>query len=500
MPEKILGLDINSDSVAAVQVAWGLKGHQVTACDHVMTEEAGGLEEAVKALVERVGPVTEVCFSALPAEHVSFRNLRMPFRDKKKIRQTLVFELETIVPFPVEDLLVDFTIVDQSDQSEILAASVKRAYVSEHLENLQANGINPEVLDISGMPTLSWLLRKAETPDDGLLLQMGRQRNTMVLYLNRRIALVRSFSLNGVITLQAASNETNNGDVETKADEEIESCLRSLCTEVQNTLHAFEWENRRTVRPEKIFVTGIGTLYPHTEDCLNRFFELPVEKVDLSSDPGIHMNEDVARVWNPALMDNALALAMRKTKEDLGFNFRRDEFEVRKEYFGHKREIRKVAAFLIIILCLLGLDLGTDYYFLQQRYQILDERITEVFKETFPDAKRIVDPVHQMKISINEMKKTASSLPGTGANTQVLDLLRDISLRVQEAADVHVSRMVVDADTVLMKGETDTFNTVDAIKKGLEPSDYFSAVTISSANLDRSGKRVNFEIKLQRTQ
>jgi general secretion pathway protein L len=500
MPEKILGLDISSDSVAAVQVAWGLKGHQVTACDHVMIEEAGGLEEALKALVERVGPVTEVCFSSLPAEHVSYRNLRMPFRDKKKIGQTLVFELETIVPFPVEDLLVDFTIVDQSDQSEILAASVKRAYVSEHLENLQANGINPEVLDISGMPTLSWLLRQAETPDNGLLLQIGSKRNTMILYLNRRVALVRSFSFDGVIMVQAESNETSNGHVDTEAAEEIESCLRSLCTEVQNTLHAFEWENRRTVRPEKIFVTGSGTLYPDTEDLLNRFFELPVEKVDLSSDPGIHMDEDVARTWNPAFMDNALALAMRKTKEDLGFNFRRDEFEVRKEYFGHKREIRKVAAFLIIILCLLGLDLGTDYYFLKQRYQILDDRITKVFKETFPDTKRIVDPVHQMKVRINEMKKTASSLPGIGANRKVLDLLRDISLRVAESADVHVARMVVDADTVLMKGETDTFNTVDAIKKGLEPSDYFSAVTISSANLDRSGNRVKFEIKLQRTQ
>ena len=31
-----------------------------------------------------------------------------------------------------------------------------------------------------------------------------------------------------------------------------------------------------------------------------------------------------------------------------------------------------------------------------------------------------------------------------------------------------------------------------------EPSDYFSQVTISSANLDRSGKRVQFEMKMLR--
>lgn len=500
MPEKILGLDISSDSVAAVQVTWGLKGHQVTACDHVMIEEAGALEEALKALIERVGPEAEVCFSSLPGEHVSYRNLRMPFRDKKKIRQTLLFELETIVPFPVEDLLVDFTIVYQSDQSEILAASIKRAYVSEHLEHLQANGIDPEVMDISGIPTLSWLLRQTETPDDGLLLQVGRKRNTMILYLKRRIALIRTFPFNGDTMIQAVLNGTSNGHTDTEAVKQIESCLRSFCTEVQNTLHAFGWQNTKTVRPERIFVTGSGALYPDTENLLNRFLDLPVERVDLSSDPRIHMDENVARAWNPALMDNALALAVRKTKEDLGFNFRRDEFEVRKEYFGHKKEIRKVAAFLIIVLGLLCLDLGTDYYFLKQRYKILDDQITKVFKQTFPDAKRIVDPVHQMTVRINEIKKTALSLPGIGTNRKVLDLLRDVSLRVPESADVQVARMVVDADTVLIKGETDTFNTVDTIKKGLEPSDYFSAVTISSANLDRSGNRVQFEMKLKRAE
>ena len=499
MPEEILSLDISSDSVAAVKVTRRLKEHHVTACDHVMIEEVGGLEEALKALVERVGP-GEICFSALPGEHVSYRNLRMPFRDKKKIRQTLLFELETIIPFPVEDLVVDFTIVDQSDQSEILAASLKRTYVSEQLEHLRANDIDPEVLDISGVPTLRWLLRQTGTPDDGLLLQIGRKSSTVILYHRRRIALIRTFSLNGGTVAGTALNGTGNGHEDIAASEQIESSLRSFCTELKNTLHVFEWQNKKTVHPEKVFVTGSGALRPDTEDLLNRFLDLPVERVDLSRDPGIYMDEEIAGAWNPALMDNALALAVRKTKEDLGFNFRRDAFEVKKEYFGHRKEVRKVAAFLIIVLFLLSLDLGADYYFLKQRYNMLDGQITKVFKETFPDTKRIVNPVHQMKVRINEIKKTALSIPGIGANAKVLDLIRDVSVRVPESADVHVSRMVVDANTVLIKGETDTFNTVDTIKKGLEPSDYFSAVTISSANLDRSGNRVKFEMKLQRAE
>jgi len=500
MPEKTLGLDITSDSVSAVQVTWGLKGHQVTGCHHLLIEEAGGLEEALRVLSERVGIEDETCFSSLPGEHVSYRNLRMPFGEKKKIRQTLLFELETIVPFSVEDLLVDFAVVDQSDQSEVLAASVQRTYVSQYLGHLQAYGIDPEVVDICGMSTLCWLLRQPETPGNGLLLHIGRKTNTMILYVNRRIALVRTFPFNGGGITWDGLEGTDQGHVSTEDARQIESCLGSFCTAVQNTLHVFGWQNSKKVSPERIFVTGSGAMYQDTEDFLKRFFDIPVEKVDLSRDPKLHMDDYIAAAWKPELMNDALALAIRKTKEEFGFNFRRDEFGVKKEYFGHKKEIRRVAVFLGVILSLVFLDLGLDYYFLKKQYNTLDQEMKSIFKETFPDVKRIENPVHQMRVGLEQIKKNALLIPGIGAKGKALDLLRDISLRVPEGADVHVARMVVDVDTVLIKGETDTFNTVDTIKKGLEPSDYFSAVTISSANLDRSGNRVNFEIKLQRAE
>ena len=526
MPEKILGLDISSDSIAAVQVSGGLRGYHITGCGHVMIEDAGGLVQALKAVAEQVGSDFNICISSIPVEYVSFRNLRMPFRDRKKIRQTLVFELETRVPFPVEDLVVDLTMVDLSDRSEILAASVKRAYISEYLAQLHTHGFDPEVLDIKGVPTVSRLLRQAGSPDDGLLLEIGLDKNTMILYLKRRIVLIRSFSFNGssivrtVIdgmgsdhahTEMAGEIEPQERASESENDKlsysrrfpaaccgEIQSCLEAFCTEVRNTLHAFGCQSTRTIRPQRVFVTGRGALYPDTESLLSRFLDLPIDLIDLTKDSRVYMEEDVDRVWNPALMDGAFALAVREARQGLGFNFRRDEFEVKKHYFVHKKEILRASVVLIVVLCLLALDLGVDYYSQKKHYRKLNEEITQVFRQTFPDTKRIVDPVHQMEVKIDEIKKSALLLPEVGSNRKVLDLLKDISQRVPESGGVHISRIVVDPDSVQIKGETDTFNTVDAIKKGLEPSTCFSAVTISSANLDRSGNRVRFEMKLQR--
>ena len=132
MPGTILGLDIDDDSVTAVKVKSGLKGVQVTACARVPVE-GGGLDQALKGLVDRMDLKSDLCVSSISGKYASYRNIQMPFKDRKKIGQTLAFEIEQMVPFPVEDLVVDFAVVDISGQSDILAVSVKREYVSELL-------------------------------------------------------------------------------------------------------------------------------------------------------------------------------------------------------------------------------------------------------------------------------------------------------------------------------------------------------------------------------
>jgi len=489
VPGKILGIDITEDSVTAVQVLSGLKGYQVTACAQVPIEEDGGLEEALKELFEQMDLKSDTYLTSIPAEHASYRNLKMPFKETKKIRQTLPFEIETVVPFPSEELVVDFTIIERADESEVLGVSVRKAYIAEYLAQLQANGIDPGVLDIRCVPTVSWLLRQEETPDDGLLLEIGGKRNLMILYLKRHIALIRTFAVNGI-------GDVSNNDAGSLAPEEIESHLKTFCTNVQNTMHAFAWQIKKEIRPEKVYFTGSGVLYPETGDLLKGFLDITVEQVDLRVNRKVRLESDVARAWNPGLMDNALALALRDDRQGQGFNFRKGTFEVTKHYSALKAWIRKAALFLIIILSLLAVDLGTDYYFLKKRYTALDKNIEETFRKTFPEAKRIVDPLQQMRVKIKEIQN--STHPGVKANQGVLQILKDISQRVPKSTDINVIRLVVDPETVRMSGDTDTFNAVDTIKNRLEPSAYFSAVTITSANLDRTGNRVQFEIKLQR--
>jgi Tfp pilus assembly protein PilN len=211
------------------------------------------------------------------------------------------------------------------------------------------------------------------------------------------------------------------------------------------------------------------------------------------------MNGDVAQAWNAPLMDNALSLALRESKRTQGFNFRRDEFEVKGKYLGIKKELRKGVISIMVVLAFLAADMGIGYYLMKKKYRNLDQEIRKVFMQTFPDVKRIVDPLAQMKIRINQIKGPAATYPGIDGGRNVLDLLKDISKRIPRSLDVRITRMIIDPDMVRMSGRTTTFNAVDNIKNGLESSALFDQVTISSANLDRKGKKVQFEIKLKRS-
>ena len=197
-------------------------------------------------------------------------------------------------------------------------------------------------------------------------------------------------------------------------------------------------------------------------------------------------------------MDNALALALRESKRIKGFNFRREEFQVKTQLVKLKKELIQAGIYLTIIFLLLAVNLGVDYRDLKKRNAKLDSQIEEIFTRAFPDITNIVDPMHQMKTMVSELKNASGDAPGMNVARTVLEILNDISERVPKDLDVQVDRMVVDQEGIQIRGTTDTFNTVDSIKKGLESSEMYRDVVIASANLDQSGKGVRFEIKMNR--
>jgi type II secretory pathway component PulL len=196
-------------------------------------------------------------------------------------------------------------------------------------------------------------------------------------------------------------------------------------------------------------------------------------------------------------MDSALALALRHERSSQGFNFRKNEFEVKKRYSGLKTEIRRVAIFLSLILAFLMVDLGLDYFLLKQRYDGLGQNIREVFRETFPDVKNIGEEVRQAKSIIQEVRESTALFPGARESQRQLDLLNEIS-KLPKSLDIHVTSWIVEQDKVTISGDTDDYTTVDNIENALKASSYFSSVKSPKSDRDDKTGRIQFDMILER--
>lgn len=492
MPGKILGIDINEDFIAAVQVAAGLKGFQVLSCASVMMDRDKGPADALKELSEKMDLRSDEYISSINSD-VSYQNLVMPFKDPRKIRQTLPFEMENIVPFPVEDLVIDFNIIRSAEQGEILAVYAKKALISEHIEGLKTFGISPGIIDIKPVPVILRLLSRPDIPDNGLVIDIGLKRITIALFLEQKTALIRSTPFN----VENTSASQSNHDAFSR--ERLEALSGILDLNIKNTLRSFSIQMKREITPEKAFITGIGAQYPDIADILADQTGIAVEKIDIGKDNKINMDADITSEWRPALMNNALALAVRELKKGNGFNLRKDEFEVKEDILKSIKGLKKAGIVILIIIVFLMIDLGVDYYYLKKRYATAEQRCTDLFSQSFPDMKGVKYPIPVITGRIEELNNSTALLSGEiNGRQKMIDLLKDISQRIPGNLDIDVTRMSLETDTVTITGETDSWDTLTNIENNLKSSPYFD-VEIEKGEDAKTGQRIEFVIKLQRT-
>ena len=150
---------------------------------------------------------------------------------------------------------------------------------------------------------------------------------------------------------------------------------------------------------------------------------------------------------------------------------------------------------LALVVLLFFANVVSDYFSMKKRSMQLEDEVRKVFTSTFPDVQRIVDPLQQMRVKLDELKKGATFSSEANRSVMAIDILNDISRYIPEQIDVALSSIIIGADSVLISGDTGGFDAVDDIKNSLENAVLFKNVSITSTNKDRGGNRVRFKIK-----
>jgi type II secretory pathway component PulL len=482
MSRKVLGIDIRRESVSAVLVKTGLRENRIDAHVHIPLPEAAEDENnfrtALDMLCNEIDPSGCDCVVSISADHFSYRTLQIPFKDSKKIRMVLPFELEPTVPYPIDNLVIDFIDLEsasRSDHSEVIAAAVPRGELDPYIESLAAFKIDPEMITIGGLPVAMCLARQADTGEDRLILEIGDASSSLFIVSGGRLQLIRSFP-----TPVAADNRAG-----------------MLGAFVQRTLAAYDELYQTEFQPLDIVITGSGLNGAGLDSEVAKVLNIPVNRSNFAGRLDIEMDSGNAKPWDPALMDNCLALALMAIEGIKGLNFHKGQFAAKKLFLKYKRNWIKSGILAAAVLALLFFGAVLESYTLNRRLDQIDSQINGVYKATFPEATRIVDAHREMQVKVQEAKKSAVNQSTAGPHIRSIDILNSISKSIPDSIKVDVTRMVISPETVMISGTTDEFPTVDVIKGKLEQVDFFKKVTISSTNLDRTGNEVRFVLKVE---
>ena len=326
MSRKVLGIDIRKESVSAVLVKTSLRENRVDAHVHVpisdSAEDENPFKIALETLCSEIDTAGCDCVVSISADHFSYRILQIPFKDSKKIKMVLPFELEATVPYPVDDLIIDFIDMQSTghhDHTDIIAVAVPNSELTPYLGTLGAIKIDPELVTLSGLPAALCLAHQTDAGKDQLFLKVDKALSTLFIVNNGGIKQIRSFPT-------PATGDARAG---------------SLGAFVLRTLSAFGELSQSEYQPPDMVVTGSGLNGANFDADVSRFLDLPVKRLNFADHLNIPIEGEHNKSWDPALMDNALALALMEIEGIKSLNFHKGRFAAKKIFAKYKKYIVK---------------------------------------------------------------------------------------------------------------------------------------------------------------
>lgn len=485
MSKKYLGVDIRSNGLSAVILKGGMKGSWIEDYRYIPFDDSGNeengnpLSKALQVVAEEMDISDSTCIASIPADKVYYRNVQTPFKDPKKIRQILPFELETMLPRAIDDLVIDFHLIkrkdqDDNDRADIIAVSAEKPVLKSYLETFSSRKIDPEIVSVGSYTTALCVSRLADIPEKWIFLDIEETHCTLYLFISDQIHLTRTFPISFKNTPTPA-----------------------LTYQVRHTISAFENFFGMDFEPEKLYISGYNPDDIDIDNAVSEALDLPVVRTDIITESGSQLTPNPERPWDKARMSTAFSLAYAGYEGIDGLNLRKGPFSVRKYWAEHRSSLITSGILLFLVLFLAFLNVYFETNTLKQRVNDLDTQMNRIFQTTFPEVTKIVDPVRQMQAAIEEKKQTAL-FPGENKQyVRTIDILQTISDHIPQNLKVKLERMVISEGVVQITGNTDTFNAVDEMKNQLTRAKLFRKVTISSANIERDGTGVQFKLKIE---
>lgn len=425
---------------------------------------------AVKTLMAQVKNYDQTQI-AIPASIVVFKELQLPFVDTEKIRMVLDYEIESMLPFSLDEAIIDFIITKQikdQNSSQILVAAVRRQDLASFLEIFQSAGIEPSsiTIDLFALYGLYQQISDYQSIVNGsALVDIGEYSTRIAFLVNGELRLTR-YIQRGLATIAKSISEEINlpadqilqkltsfgikQNNEDGHDKSIQKHFINFFNDIQFTLNSFSLKLNFYEDVNKILFTGKAADIKNFVEFSNNTLQIPSELFDCQK---IFENKTVKnKIKTPKINWNNFPTALGTALPSI----QQEEFDLRRKDFALVRQsllIKQLITACIIMLAIFSI-IGINGYIQISNLKEAAERIetTEIgkLKKVFPKGK----PLRQTKLqgvlkeAENIVKeKSAEWAPFAKLRIRPLELLQEITTIIDKKEfDVKITRMSITTD------------------------------------------------------
>jgi len=156
---SIIGLDIGSHAVKAVEISQVGNEFVLTECGQTQIYSEGSISDAVSELMSNCRFRTKRVVTSVSGKSVIVRYLNLVQMNDDELKKAIRFEADKYIPFDVEEVVLDCQRLEdaagpvniegsQENEMRVLLVACKRSLVEDHYGLLVGLGLQPEVIDV----------------------------------------------------------------------------------------------------------------------------------------------------------------------------------------------------------------------------------------------------------------------------------------------------------------------------------------------------------------
>jgi type IV pilus assembly protein PilM len=309
--KALVGLDIGSSAVKAVELKPVGKGYKVSAFgsetvppDSIVDGaiiDGGAVADAIRRLFDGRGIKTKTVVASLSGNAVIVKKISVPVMTEAELAESIYWEAEQYIPFDIQDVNLDYQIVDNGTASgkgtmEVLLVAAKKEKIADYTGVIAQAGRSAAVVDVD-----AFALQNAYEINYGIeaqavvaLLNAGASATNINILAGDQSVFTRDISMGGNAYTEALQRELNlpydladqlkrGIEVEGVTFDDARPVLRAVTEnvmlEIQKTFDFYK-TTAASDRIDRIMLSGGASRAEAFTELLTQRFDAPVEALD----------------------------------------------------------------------------------------------------------------------------------------------------------------------------------------------------------------------------